>query len=334
MIRYVYNDFEMVVIIPRDVKMSRSVLVNMLIKDKNTMIENIIDTSRFSVLFVLRISEELSGELGLRELDVSDIRNVDRPYLSRLIMKVSFLSNGLLRYRSYNQKLEKVASDIESYKNEVLIQKDIFEKSLCYGKIITPQVLYNRIYYDEYVNGKFKNEVDIFDVLSKRKQRFGAYSRLYSYYTKQLNTFKRYAKASLFRYSVFKGLGVMLMSYSGGYSALSDLVGKIPDRVRLKEVVTKQFYMLKSYSYIHNDTHAGNYLWNSERGYGLIIDFGKSYKGDGLVGMDMRSYILKFMGEDVLDEMGNLVSNDCDEYIGCLVSCDDLGGILGGYEFF
>ena len=315
----------MSLLIPKDSKMVGSELINILLKDDDTIIENIIDSSRFSIIIIFSISKNLSIKLGLKKLDERNIRDIERPYVTKFILKLVFLGTGNLGYRSYNQKLEKFTSTIKSFKKEIKIQKDIFQKSILTGRIITPQILYNKIYY-EYNNGKFQNEINIFNVLSKIKQKHQAYLKFYNYYIKKLEIFKGYVKPTFFRWTTFTGLGLMLMTYNENYIPLSKL--NIPNKLKLKEIVTKQFYMLKEYGYVHNDTHAGNYLWDYKKNYGLIIDFGESYYDKNVKDLDLEFYIFKAVGKDVLDATEKLVTDKYDEFIKTKISEKDLIKIL------
>lgn len=321
----------MALIIPKDMKISGCELLDNILKDNDTIIENIIDSSRFSVLVVLSISKKLSIKLGLKKLDEIDIRNIDRPYVTKFIVKLSFLGTGSLRYRSYNQKIEKCASTKESFKKEIKIQKDIFQKSILTGRIITPQILYNNIYY-EYNKGEFKNEINIFRILSNIKQKHSAYLNLYKYYTNKLEKFKGYVKPSFFRWTTFTGLGLMLMTYNENYIPVSKL--NIPNKLKIKEIVTKQFYMLKEYGYVHNDTHAGNYLWDYKKNYGLIIDFGESYYDKNVKELDLEFYIFKAVGRDVLDTNEKLVTDKYDEFIKTKITKNELDEILDDNKVF
>lgn len=321
----------MALIIPKDIKISGCELLDNILKDNDTIIENIIDSSSFSVLVVLSISKKLSIKLGLKKLDEIDIRNIDRPYVTKFIVKLSFLGTGSLRYRSYNQKIEKITSTKESFKKEIKIQKDIFQKSILTGRVITPQILYNNIYY-EYNKEKFENEINIFRILSNMKQKHSAYLNLYKYYTNKLEKFKGYVKPSFFRWTTFTGLGLMLMIYNENYIPLSKL--KVLNKLKIKKIIIKQFFILKENGYVHNDTHGGNYLWDCKKNYGMMIDFGESYYDKNIKELDHEFYIFKILRLDLQDENDKLIAEKYDEFIKTKITKNELDGILDENKVF
>jgi len=321
----------MSLIVPKDSKISGSELIFCLLKDEDTIIENLIDSGVFGILVVFSISQKLSLKLGLRKLNEVNIKDQERPYVRKFIIKLVFLGSGGLRYRSYNQKIEKCALDKSSFNKEINIQKDIFKKSLMTGRVITPQILFDIIYYES-VSGKFNNEINIFNILSQKKQKYNSYLKFYNYYNKKLEKFKSYIKPSFFRWSTFEGLGLILMTFNENYIPVSRL--EIKNKLKIKKIITKQFYLLKEYGYVHNDTHPGNYLWDPINEYGIIIDFGEAYYHENVKKLETKSYIYNLVGRDILDVNGELVTEEYDEFIKTNINSKEFDEILDNYKLF
>lgn len=254
---------------------SKQQLFDIILNDSGTQILSMKDDSRYGIMIVIEITDELQENLGIYSFDDADILGRPLQRVNRFAIKLVHLGKNKndYQYISLNQKVFKYTQTKYEFNKEIFFQRKIYNIGLKHNKILTPEICHSGIY--EYKSGGRQIFSQLKRLKVKRKVYERIYDRMLDYYS-----FPPMSKNNIFGTS-YEGVGMIMMRYMNNYDNITDLSQQnyfdtIKKKQKFTSIIEKQLYVLKQNGIIHSDLHPGNYIWNKEKQYGMILDFGKT----------------------------------------------------------
>jgi hypothetical protein len=222
----------------------------------------------------------------------------------KIIIKLVFLKETLIpnvnNYLALNKSIINI-SNIESFLQEIEVQKDIFIKSIKYLQPYCPEILYTDIY--DYEN------IDL--ILNHIRRRLKDQNIL-NLSVSILNQIKRLKK-----FNMFEKLGIIVMEYADGYHTLhkfSKLIS-IENYKYYNLYKNMALYLLIKLAidtgYTQGDFHPGNIMINYQSinyfkdifGSPLIIDFGLAKKIEENDLIEIKNYFAQKKYTEILKKL-------------------------------
>jgi len=188
-----------------------------------------------------------------------------------IIIKIGFIHDASKgqeeKYVNITSSIKFTTGEIQTFKDEVNIQTDIFLKTMNYLQPICPAIIYSKIYNDD--NGLD----DLFDQMFHIAENTNTQSLIQQMYN------LKHKKA-------FYNMGVIGMEFADSYTLLYNLRKDVNSELYKNMTLYILLKLAMSTGYTHGDFHSGNIFINTSsnnyfkgiNGKPLLIDFGQSQK--------------------------------------------------------
>lgn len=200
-----------------------------------------------------------------------------------IIIKLGFVHDSKKGQKVTSVKLNKVklsfnTGELQTFKDEVNIQTDLFLKTISYLQPICPAIVYSKVYND--TNGI----TGILEKMYKESENINTKVLLENIYNSKTQ-------------NQFYNIGLIAMEFADSYTLLHSLVGDTKFELYKNMTLYLLLKLAIDTGYTHGDFHPGNIFINTRsnnyfkgiNGKPLLIDFGQAQK----IPLD----ILEFMKE-------------------------------------